>query len=291
MRRRVVASIGLVSSVLLSSRADESSVAAHEQVSQENTTLVDAVASTWLREHQLPSISIAIARGGRLIVAKGYGLADLEHQTPATDRTIYRIGSITKQFSAAAILKLVEQKRLSLDERVGRYVPGLQAAAASVSIRQLLNHTSGIRSFTAIPSFAAKARLDLSDEELLDVFERESLDFEPGTNFLYNNSAYYLIAMIIERIARRPFGDHMRDEVFLPLGLVDTSACDDRKLLPHSRPRVHGGWRNAPECAVHQYGAPQRRRESLVDCARPCDMGRHASHGTIHHTRVVPPHG
>jgi CubicO group peptidase (beta-lactamase class C family) len=199
--------------------------------SQDATTAVDDVAVRWMRTQHLPSLSVAIARGDRLLVAKAYGFADLEHETVASDRSIYRVGSITKQFSAAAILKLVEQQRLSLDDRLNRFVPALPAAAGNVTIRQLLNHTSGIRSMTSIPAFAAKERLDLSDDEMLDVFKREPLEFESGSNFLYNNSAYYLIAMVIEKVSGRPYAEHMRDEVFLPMGLTDTSACDDRKLL------------------------------------------------------------
>ena len=149
---------------------------------------VDASSEAALRELRLPSLSIAITRGSHVVLAKAYGLADLENNVPASERTVYRIGSITKQFTAAAILRLAEQRKLSLDDEISRYVPSLQRRGWHVSIRQLLNHTSGIRSFTAIPAFASKERLDLSDDELLAVFENESVDFEPGTNFLYNNS-------------------------------------------------------------------------------------------------------
>ena len=90
------------------------------------------------------------------------------------------------------MLRLAEQNQLGLDEAVGRYITGAKTAR-DVSIRQLLNHTSGIRSFTAIPAFASKERLDVNDDELLNVFKNEPLDFEPGTNFLYNNTVYYLL--------------------------------------------------------------------------------------------------
>jgi D-alanyl-D-alanine carboxypeptidase len=210
---------------------------------------VDAISVAALTELRLPSLSIVIARGSHVVLAKAYGLADVENDVPASERTVYRIGSITKQFTTAAILRLAEQGKLSLDDEISRYVPSLLRRGRRVSIGQLLNHTSGLRSFTAIPAFASKERLDLNDDELLGVFQNEVVDFEPGTNFLYNNSAYYLLAMVIERLSGRAYRDYMREEVFVPLGLADTRACDDQQLIPH-RARGYtfsgGGLQNAP---------------------------------------------
>jgi D-alanyl-D-alanine carboxypeptidase len=194
---------------------------------------VDSLAATALRVERLPSLSLAVARGSRLLIAKGYGLADVENEVSATIETVYRIGSITKQFTAATILRLVEQRRMGLDDDITMYVPQFHARGHHPTIRQLLNHTSGLRSFTDVPTFASKERLDLTDEQLLAVFQDEPPDFEPGTNFLYNNSAYYLLAMAIERVTSRPYGDYMRDSVLRPLGLQTTSACDDVGLIRH----------------------------------------------------------
>jgi CubicO group peptidase (beta-lactamase class C family) len=202
------------------------------QVGGDPSAVIDPIAAQAIRDLRLPSLSIAVARNGRLVFAKAYGRADVEHDVHATEKTIYRIGSITKQFTAAAILRLSDQRKLSLDDRVGTYVPSLQDHK-NITIRHLMNHTSGIRSFTAIPAFAAKERLDLTDDELVDVFRREPADFEAGANFNYNNSGYYLLAMVIERVTGRPYADHMHDELFAPLGLRDTSACDDGRILPH----------------------------------------------------------
>jgi CubicO group peptidase (beta-lactamase class C family) len=199
--------------------------------------IVDAAAKRALRDDGLPSLSVAVASGSRVVLSRAYGMADLEHEVAAGEGTVYRIGSITKQFTAAVVLRLAEQHRLDIDDAVGRYLTALPKPARDISIRQLLNHTSGIRSFTAIPAFASKARLDLTDDELLDVFKNEPLDFEPGANFLYNNTAYYLLAMVIENVTGRTYADYMRDELFIPLGLADTSACDDRRLVPQ---RAHG---------------------------------------------------
>jgi D-alanyl-D-alanine carboxypeptidase len=154
-----------------------------------------------------------------------------------------------------------------------RYVPSLQKHGRQVSIRQLLNHTSGIRSFTAIPEFASKERLDLTDDELLAVFQDEAFDFEPGTNFLYNNSAYYMLGMVIERVSGRAYRDHMRDEVFVPLGLADTRACDDHQLIPH-RARGYtvsgGALQNAPFISM----APPKGGGNL--CSTALDLAKWA---------------
>ena len=193
---------------------------------------VDAIAARILREQRLPSLSIAVASGTQVLLSKAYGKADLEDEVAAGPRTVYRIGSITKQFSAAAILRLVERHLVSLDDPIARYVPALRDRFGEVTVRHLLNHTSGIRSFTSLPGFAAKKRLDLSDDELIDVFRNEDPDFAAGSNFLYNNSGYYLLAMIIERVSGQPYADFVREELFVPLNLEDTFACDDRRLIP-----------------------------------------------------------
>ena len=234
-------------------------------------SMVDAISEAAIRELQLPSLSIAITRGSRVLLAKAYGLADMENTVKASERTVYRIGSVTKQFTAASILRLVDQRKLSLDDRLAQYLPSLQTRMRNVSIRQLLNHTSGIRSFTAIPVFASKERLDLNDDELLAVFQNETFDFDPGANFLYNNSAYYLLAMVIERVSGREYRDYMRDNVFAPLGLADTMACDDDRLISR-RARGYrlsaGALQNAPYISM----APPKGGGNL--CSTALDLAK-----------------
>jgi CubicO group peptidase (beta-lactamase class C family) len=228
-RIRIFATTLLAAAVVTSASGP---VASGRQVGDDPSAIIDPIAARAIRDLRLPSLSIAVARSGRMVFAKAYGLADVEHGVHATEKTIYRVGSITKQFTAAAILRLSEQRTLSLDDRVGIYVPALQDHK-NITIRHLMNHTSGIRSFTSIPAFAAKERLDLTDDELVAVFRREPADFEAGANFNYNNSGYYLLAMVIERVTGRSYADHMHDELFAPLRLRDTSACDDGRILPH----------------------------------------------------------
>ena len=159
-----------------------------------------------MRDRKLPGLSVAVARGSQVVLAKAYGVANVEHDVPAGDRTIYRIGSLSKQFTAAAILRLVD--------------------------RQLLNHSSGMRNMTAVPAFGPTTRLDLTDADVLALFQNEPPDFAAGTNFLYTNSPFYLLAMVLERVTGRSYSEHLQADLFGPLGLADTLVCDDDRILP-----------------------------------------------------------
>ncbi len=195
-------------------------------------TAVDAIAAAAMRDRKLPSLSVAVARGSQVVLAKAYGVANVEHAVPAGDRTVYRIASLSKQFTAAAILRLVDRKQVSLDDAISRFVPTLPGPVGEVSIRQLLNHTSGIRNMTAVPAFGPTTRLDLTDVEVLALFQNEPPDFAAGTNFLYSNSPFYLLAMVIERVTGRSYADHLQADLFGPFGLTDTLVCDDNRILP-----------------------------------------------------------
>ena len=213
-----------------------SSAPAPSQAS-EFATWVDTIAAETLRGGLVPSVSIAIARGPNIVLEKTYGRADIENNVPAGNDTIYRIASITKQFTAAAILRLVEQGRVDLDADISKYISEFHTRGTRITIRQLLNHTSGIQNITDLPALESKMRLDLTDAETLAIFQDEPLNFQPGTNFLYNNSGFYILAMVIERTSGQSITEHLQRSMFEPLGLRSTSVCDERRVVPH---RAHG---------------------------------------------------
>jgi D-alanyl-D-alanine carboxypeptidase len=193
---------------------------------------VDSIALAALRGEPLPGLSIAVVRGGEPVVLKGYGFADVENDVPATAETVYRIGSITKQFTAAAILRLAEQGRVSLDAPVGEYLSGLPTWADQVTVHQLLNHTSGIRSYTALgPRWMEVMPLERTHEQMVALFRDEPADFAPGERWLYNNSGYYLLGMIIEEVTGKPYAEYLEGEFFRPLGLASTVYCSERPLI------------------------------------------------------------
>lgn len=196
-------------------------------------SFVDSVAAAALRDKVAPGLTIAVARGAELIVRQSYGLADIEHAVPATPETVYRIGSISKQFTAATIMRLVEQRRVALDDDVTKYLPQFHSHGAHITVRQLLTHTSGLQSFTEVPEAAAVEKLDLTDAQQLALFQDKPANFAPGTNFVYNNSAFYMLAMIVERVTGQPHGRYLRDSVLVPLGLRSTDVCSHSRIVQH----------------------------------------------------------
>jgi CubicO group peptidase (beta-lactamase class C family) len=177
-------------------------------------------------------MSVAVVRGRDTIAMKGYGLADVENDVRSTERTVYRIGSITKQFTAAAVLQLVEQGRLSLDDSIGKHLQTVPAGWRRIPVRQLLNHTSGIPSYTSAgPRWATRMRLDLPHDSLIGIVANDSMDFAAGSQFRYNNTGYYLLGMVIERITGRSYADVVRDQLAMPLTLRATLYCETRPLI------------------------------------------------------------
>lgn len=197
-------------------------------------TYADSVVGAAIAKHQTAGASVAIVKAGRTIVSKGYGSQDLENDVPATAQTVYRIGSLTKQFTAAAIMRLAEQGKLSLDDSVQKFLPTFPTQGNRVTIRHLLTHTSGIKSYTGLgPKWTSRMRLDLAKDSLVAMFANEPFDFKPGAQWKYDNSGYFLLGMIIERLSGQSYGAYLKDEFFTPLGLAGTRYCDQRPLITH----------------------------------------------------------
>lgn len=195
---------------------------------------VDSLVANALTDGPVAGMSVAIVRGRDTVVMKGYGFADVENDVPATAQTVYRIGSITKQFTAAGVLQLIEQNKLSLDDTIGKYLPTIAATWRGVPIRQLLNHTSGIPSYTSAgPRWLSKMRLDLSHDSLLAIIAADSMDFARGSQWRYNNTGYYLLGMLIEKVTGRSYAEVVRDQLASPLGLGATMYCETRAVIKH----------------------------------------------------------
>lgn len=194
---------------------------------------VDAAAAKVLRQPQAAGLSIAVARSGKVVLAKGYGMADVEWSVPVTAETVFRIGSVTKQFTAAAIMRLVEAGKVSLDATVQTYLPDFPTKQWPVTIRHLLTHTSGIWSYTEDGAFMTRdAGLELTPVELIATFRDKPLEFEPGTRYNYSNSAYYLLGMVVEKVSGKPYGAFVQEEFFSPLGLTRTRYENNGAIIP-----------------------------------------------------------
>lgn len=195
---------------------------------------IDAFARSVLDEQQAPGLSIGIARGGETLLIRGYGLANLEHQVPATGDTVFRIGSVTKQFTAAAILLLAEDGRLGLDDTLDQYFPDFPRGS-EVTIRHLLQHTSGISNYTSLNGFMqGTAPLEHDAARMVAYIASADplYDFDPGTGWSYSNSGYMFLDYIAEQAAGQPLADFLKDRIFDPLGMNDTRMDDASEIVP-----------------------------------------------------------
>jgi CubicO group peptidase (beta-lactamase class C family) len=177
-----------------------------------------------------------VAKDGDVLV-RSYGLADREWGIPNSPDTKFRIGSLTKQFTAAGILLLVADGKLSLDDPVCRHVDHCPAAWKPIVIRQLLNHSSGIHDFVRLPGMRDRFTLPAKLDETIALLERQPLDFPPGTDARYGNSGLLIAASIIERLGGQPYADFIRDRIYRPLGMDDSGYAWDGPLL---QKRAHG---------------------------------------------------
>jgi len=185
-------------------------------------------------QRPVAAMSVAVIKGRDTLVMKGYGMADVENDVAATPLTVYRIGSITKQFTSAAVMQLVESGKIGLDDDITKYLPNAPTHGRRVLVRHLLNHTSGIPSYTDVgPRFGRVARLDLSHDSLIAIIARDSLMFEPGTTFYYNNTGYFLLGMLLEKVTGQPYGTYLQEKLFGPLGLAGTTYCGTRPIIKH----------------------------------------------------------
>lgn len=189
---------------------------------------VDSLVSDYMAVKKAPAVSVALLRGSDTLVMKGYGLASQEARRRATENTVYRIGSITKQFTSAAIMRLVEQGKLSLDDDLSKYVPEFPLQGRKVTIRQLLNHTSGIHSYTADTMWAKTWSRDLTPQQIVDFVSKTPFDFAPGEGYRYNNTGYVLLGMVLDKVTGQPYATHLEREFFTPLGLRQTTYCPSR---------------------------------------------------------------
>jgi CubicO group peptidase (beta-lactamase class C family) len=209
--------------------------------------------------------SVLVARGDEILIDRSYGYADIESRQPNTPGTQFRIGSVTKQFTAAAILLLEEDGLLSLDDRIAVHLPDTPPAWSGVSIYHLLTHTSGIPSFTGLPGFHNGMLAPGSVEATVNLVRDRPVEFLPGQRKNYSNSGYVLLGYLIERIAGVSYEEFLRTRIFAPLGLRDSGfEWEQGKSLGHARGYV--------------------RRNGRLHAATPIDVGVLHGAGALHST-------
>ena len=190
---------------------------------------IDRIANGVLEQTGVPSASVAVVRGGKLVYAHAYGKARLDPAVAATPEMRYSIGSISKQFTAAAVLMLQEQGKLKLDDAVGKYVPGL-TRGDEVTIREILSHTSGYQDYWPEDYVMTPMLKPESAQQILDTWAKKPLDFEPGTKWQYSNTNFVIAGRIVEQVAGEPLMDFITQRIFRPLGMKSVWNSDETKL-------------------------------------------------------------
>lgn len=231
---------------------------------------IDDVVEAEMEAGHISGVSVAVARGLRVIHARGYGYADLENSIPADAETLYRIGSITKQFTSATVMSLVEDGLVRLDAPVTEYLPGFPGLAG-VTIDELLSHTSGVKNYTTMTTWWEQLGQEMTPASLASFFVDAPLDFQPGSRFAYSNSGYVLLGMVIEAVTGRPYGGVLNERILVPTRLDRTLYCDDARLVP-DRARgyqvVDGDFRNAPYVSISQAYSAGGICSTALDLAR-----------------------
>ena len=196
---------------------------------------VDRVFARWTES--TPGCAVGASMNGKPVLAKGYGLADLEHGVRITPDTIFEAGSVSKQFTAAAVLLLAREGKLSLDDQARKYIPELPDYGMSLTIRHMLNHTSGLRDWGSVEAIAGWPRSTrvYTHAHVLEIVSRQhALNFTPGTKWSYSNTGYNLAAIIVSRVSGMPFARFTKERLFEPLGMTHTSWRDDHtRVVPN----------------------------------------------------------
>lgn len=192
----------------------------------------------------VPGVQVAVSQHGRIIYSGAFGVTDKNSGTPVTSRTVMQIASLSKQFTAAAILRLAERGELSLDDRIDTYVPEFNSQGSTVTLRQILSHTSGLRrDWIPSPPSGVSLWAPVTRAQVIQYLNAEPFDTAPGTNWSYSNAGFMLLGYAIESITGRPYAEFIQNELALPLGLPDTGLCGSSHLpLPRGYGLVAGGW-------------------------------------------------
>jgi CubicO group peptidase (beta-lactamase class C family) len=195
-----------------------------------------------------PGATALVYKDGEVLYRKAFGMANMELEVPMKPENVFELGSITKQFTSVSILMLMEQGKLSLEDEITKYLPDYPTQGKKITIHHLLNHTSGIKSYTDMENFMSITRMDKSPKEIIDVFKDQPMDFDPGEQWHYNNSGYIVLGYIIEEVSGKTYADFISENIFLPLKM-NNSYYGSKSTLIMNRASgympIEGGIKNA----------------------------------------------
>ena len=240
------------------------------------TAASEMLASIYTNE--TPGAVAVVSRDGEVLLNAAVGMADLELDVAMQPDHVLRLASVTKQYAAAAMLALVEEGRVSLDDPISKFLPDYPVG--EVTVRQLLNHTSGIRSYTSIPDYMTSERIrkHLTTDELVAVFADEPVDFAPGERWSYNNSGYVLVGAILEAVTGKPWNAFLRERLLEPAGIESTDAYPDAEIVAGRVPGYSGPAED-PENAEYLSMTQPHAAGALMSTALDVDRWQRALHG------------
>lgn len=199
----------------------------HAQSPATADAVSDYVNAEMQRQH-IPGLSLLVIRAGKIIKAEGFGLANVELQVPVKPETIFQSGSVGKQFTATAVMMLVEEGKVGLDDKLTKYFPGAPASWNAVTVRELLSHTAGFGDYPKNFNF----RKDWTEEELLKLVESIPMAYPPGTKWEYSNFGFLTLGILIHRVTGKFYGDFLQQRIFQPLGMTSTRIISEADIVP-----------------------------------------------------------
>ena len=266
--RRTILSLYLISAALLPLPGAAAPAAASEPFAAVRSLLAEAYPA------DAPGAAVLVRWQGREVLRKGYGMAQMDLGIPVSPEQVFEIGSVTKQFTAALVLRLAEQGKLSLTEPITKYFPQMTFGGTPITLEQLLQHTAGVPNYTDMPEWIPRWREDMTVETLMGLFRDKPLDFPPGTLWSYSNSGYVLLGAVIEKVTGKSYEEVVENELLAPLGMKDSRYGHQEEIV---RGRVVGyvqgpeGWANAPYLSLTQPYAAGSLMSTVDDLARWSD--------------------
>lgn len=205
-------------------------------IAQDGTTnKVDDFVQAEMQKQRIPGVSLAVVKNGQIILAKGYGYANVEHHVPVKPETIFQSGSIGKQFTATAVMMLIEEGRINLDEKISKYLGDVPDSWQNITVRHLLTHTSGLTDYPDDFDF----RRDYTEAELLKRAQAITPAFKPGEKWQYSNLGYVTLGILIHKVSGKFYGDFLQERIFKPLGMSTTRIISEADIVPNRAAGYH----------------------------------------------------
>jgi CubicO group peptidase (beta-lactamase class C family) len=242
---------------------------------------VDAIVKPYLDSAKIAGVAVGVFRNGEPVLMKGYGYADLEYDIKLPANASFEIGSVTKQFTAVAILQLADEGKLSLDDDLTKYL-AFDLKGKKVTVKQLMNHTSGIKGYTELPFFEQFSVHKYKRDTLLQMVGKEGFDFEPGDALIYNNTGFFMLGLIIEKASGLSYEEYVKKNLFDKAGMSNSFYCSESKVVKN---RAHG----------YEMGKAGLQRASYLDHTWPYAAGSLCStledlskwNSALHHGKIL----